>query len=345
MCFLAAIVEVAKRKKSEPLGPLFWTALALAPLQIRMGLLLNGTLLEKPLLGTFAISGIFLMGPLVLNMARTMIDFTFGRFISLWPHFLPAILLLGFDIWYVMISHESRVAFINDGFYANEHNIISMGILAGLMHVGAYFITLTWLNIKVKTSYDLKYSRMVWVLLILPILGIVAWFFSIAFSIKILGFVGGIIFLIVCLSFFLFTARYPNFFNNLRIEIDNQRYKSTSLGDIDIPGICQELEHMMCAEKVYRDETLRLAYLADELGVSKHQLSRILNEQFKKNFNEYINSFRVAEAAKLLVQNPQKSILDIAFEVGFNSKTTFNQQFSRITGQTPKKVRQNKGNK
>ena len=77
--------------------------------------------------------------------------------------------------------------------------------------------------------------------------------------------------------------------------------------------------------------------MARQLGLSPNQLSLVLNEGLGKNFNSFVNAYRV-EAFKVLAKDPARSgltILGLAYESGFNSKTVFNTYFKQHTGLTP----------
>ena len=90
-------------------------------------------------------------------------------------------------------------------------------------------------------------------------------------------------------------------------------------------------------QKPYRDASLTLVSMAQKLSISVAYLSQIINKSFNQNFNDFINSYRIKESKELLL-NPsdgRKNILQIAYEVGFNSKTTFNSAFKKFTGVTP----------
>ncbi|MES2061613.1 MAG: ABC transporter permease [Bacteroidota bacterium] len=87
----------------------------------------------------------------------------------------------------------------------------------------------------------------------------------------------------------------------------------------------------------YQDPELSLSLLAEKLELTTHELSRIINTALKKSFNDFINEYRVADVARKM-QDPAYShitLLGIAFESGFNSKTTFNRTFKQITGKSP----------
>lgn len=106
-----------------------------------------------------------------------------------------------------------------------------------------------------------------------------------------------------------------------------------------------ELLEIMNTKKPFLESDLSLVKLAMILNISSHQLSYLINKGFEENFYQFINSFRVEEAKKLIL-DPKKShltMLGIGFEVGFNSKTVFNTTFKKITGLTPSEFK-NKNN-
>lgn len=97
------------------------------------------------------------------------------------------------------------------------------------------------------------------------------------------------------------------------------------------------LKEQMLAGRFYTDAELTLASLAVKLGIHPHELSRIINLGLKKSFSDFINELRVREVARKM-QEPiydRLTLLGIAWESGFNSKTTFNRVFKEITGKTP----------
>lgn len=93
------------------------------------------------------------------------------------------------------------------------------------------------------------------------------------------------------------------------------------------------------SQKLYLDSQLTLSGLAEATGLSRHHLSEVLNKHAGKNFYEFINAYRIADVCVLLGQNSTKKVLDIAFEAGFSSKSTFNTIFKQFTGQTPTQYR------
>lgn len=93
-------------------------------------------------------------------------------------------------------------------------------------------------------------------------------------------------------------------------------------------------------DKPYLDPQLNLRQLSERLGVPARQLSELVNDEFACNFSEFINRARVEEAQRQLLLDPHRSLLDIALDSGFNSKTSFNVMFKRLAGVTPSQFRQ-----
>ena len=116
-------------------------------------------------------------------------------------------------------------------------------------------------------------------------------------------------------------------------EDESQKNKLSTKTD----SYYQNLMKLMNDERLYTDVELTLQNLAERLGISSGYLSRIINEKENKNFFEFVNAFRIEEVKEKLVDKEYHhySILGIALESGFKSKTTFNTVFKKFTGQTP----------
>lgn len=115
------------------------------------------------------------------------------------------------------------------------------------------------------------------------------------------------------------------------------KYATSSLKDVEKEKLINLLSKSMESEKPYLDENLTLKELANKLETTPNNLSQIINEKFNKNFYEFINEYRINEVKSLLADPKYShySMLGIAFECGFNSKSTFNSVFKKFTGKTP----------
>ncbi|MEZ4962901.1 MAG: helix-turn-helix domain-containing protein [Saprospiraceae bacterium] len=121
-------------------------------------------------------------------------------------------------------------------------------------------------------------------------------------------------------------------------EQPERKYKKSLLDEADLTKYKRQLEQLMTDEKPYLDPDLTLRSLADMLDLPPNYLSQLLNEGFDKNFSEYVNSFRL-EDFKTRAADPANShltLLGLAYESGFNSKTVFNAFFKKMEGMTPR---------
>ncbi|PKA14863.1 helix-turn-helix domain-containing protein [Leptospira haakeii] len=145
----------------------------------------------------------------------------------------------------------------------------------------------------------------------------------------------------LCVSY-LIGRRYPAYFQNLQevARVTFQKYSRSLLQGMDIITLKENLLKEMEVEKIYKDEDLSLASLADELGLSSHQLSELINQEMGKNFSAFVNEYRIREACELLTKNKESSVLDIAYEVGFRSKTSFHRAFQKEVGVPPSEYRE-----
>jgi len=102
----------------------------------------------------------------------------------------------------------------------------------------------------------------------------------------------------------------------------------------------EKLQQLMADEQLWLEPELTLAELAHRLHTNTSLLSHVINTGCGQNFNDFVNSYRVAEAERKL-QDPRLahySLVGIALESGFNSKSTFNRVFKKLTGRTPSEV-------
>jgi AraC-like DNA-binding protein len=118
------------------------------------------------------------------------------------------------------------------------------------------------------------------------------------------------------------------------------RYEKSGLDAGRMDAYEATLAAYMRKSKIYLDPDLSLDGLASKMKMSKHHLTQLLNERIMKNFYNFINEYRIGEAIDRL-NNPalQVNILSLAFDCGFNSRSSFNSYFKKITGHTPSAYR------
>lgn len=142
---------------------------------------------------------------------------------------------------------------------------------------------------------------------------------------------------VILIGYFGLKQRVIISFEDSTIQKARARYAGSNLTEADSERYGTGLSSFMMKEKPYLNPELTLAELSESTGIPAHYLSQVINERFEKNFFDFINSYRV-EAFKTKVSDPaytRFSLLGIAFECGFNSKTAFNRVFRQMTGKTP----------
>lgn len=105
--------------------------------------------------------------------------------------------------------------------------------------------------------------------------------------------------------------------------------------------IAQKLNSLMNDEQLFKDSSLTLRSLSDHLGIKSYLITKCLNHVFEKKFNDYINELRIEELKRLLKdpKNQNFTLLNLAFESGFNSKASFNRAVIKLTGKSPKHLK------
>ena len=123
-----------------------------------------------------------------------------------------------------------------------------------------------------------------------------------------------------------------------KFHAEKRKYKKALFTNEELKGYVYQLESLMSTEKPFLDQDLTLRHLAESLELPPNYVSQLLNEGLEKNFSEYINTFRLATFKEKVKDPSQKhlTILALAYDSGFNSKTVFNTFFKKAMGITPK---------
>lgn len=121
---------------------------------------------------------------------------------------------------------------------------------------------------------------------------------------------------------------------------ENVRYKSSRLTKEEAGRWINEINQYVSAKKPYLDPDLTVNQLSESLSMSPRILSQIINEYLNQSFYDYINGLRVEESKKMLLDSGgKKTVLEILYDVGFNTKSAYNVAFKRMTGYTPTQYR------
>lgn len=176
--------------------------------------------------------------------------------------------------------------------------------------------------------------------------------FTIAVAVLLLGFIWPLLdemefilgySILIGLAFFAATLtllRFPSIAADVS-EAVQAAYAESTLKNIDKATVLTKLDALMKKDRLYTLETLNLALLAEQLELSQHQLSELINTEFQQGFSRYIRQHRIEEAKRLLIAEPTASVLSIGLSVGFNSQSNFYAAFRDIVGMPPAQYRKN----
>jgi AraC-like DNA-binding protein len=132
--------------------------------------------------------------------------------------------------------------------------------------------------------------------------------------------------------------RQSGFFKQTNIT-EQLKYKSSTLTSDQREATLEKLKSIMETEKPFLQSDFSLPQLADRLKLSVHIVSQVINDGLGKSFFEMAAEYRVETAKQLLKDQPNIKIEEIAEQVGYNSKSSFNTAFKKITGKTPSEFR------
>ena len=122
------------------------------------------------------------------------------------------------------------------------------------------------------------------------------------------------------------------------LDIQKPENQVAKLSEVEVAEYSTHLQQLMTREKAYLDAALNLRQLAATLNIHPNKLSWLINDQLGKNFNEYVNDFRLRDFQQRALDpaNKHLTLLGLAYDSGFNSKSVFNDFFKKKTGKTPK---------
>ena len=124
-------------------------------------------------------------------------------------------------------------------------------------------------------------------------------------------------------------------------RLDVSKYKTTPLSETEINQIFEHVKELLAEEELYKNADLALSTFSKALKVSPQKISMAINSRSGSNFNGFVNQYRIKHAQALLEgsKSHELTIAAIAYEVGFNSLTSFNTAFKKQTQKTPSAYR------
>lgn len=334
--FLHGLEQITGRDKRKQID--YITALVMADVAL---ILYNHALLAANYVATFHFSLIFYLtsvyaiGPLNYVYYYSLIGNDVNISSRLLIHLLPALCVFVVELIYYTLPHSIKISFINSLYATIINPFSSMLCIGGISFIG-YQLYFVHQCIQAFSFYQIQ--KGIYLALILETINIITplpillWFVT---KKEIYYAIAGYMTTGVIVTLFLINRRFPSLFDSIAEVIRRTKYERNYLLHINKELLQTQLLTLMTDEKLYQNPDLRLDELSNKLNITPHQLSQFLNGHCNMRFNHFINKYRIEEAKKMLSQNPDASIIAVAFHVGFNSKSTFNKTFKEMTGLTP----------
>lgn len=233
-------------------------------------------------------------------------------------------------------------------FSSSERNLFSL--LEYLQFFGyavASLIVLRQYRIKLKNVYSsIEHINLSWLNFVLfgfivwkslVIIELVLWNVTGNDYVFVLYITAEVVFLIFVALMVLRGLKQPQIFSGITENQSKQKYEKTLLSDAAKEDYKKKLLRYMKTQRPYLDPSLSLQDLAERASIPPHHLSQILNSCLNQNYFDFINSCRIKESKRLLSEqvSNKKTILEILYDTGFNSKSVFNSAFKKHTGMTP----------
>jgi AraC-like DNA-binding protein len=192
-------------------------------------------------------------------------------------------------------------------------------------------INLNWLRFIIHSFAAITIIAMIHN--VIPVLGNIFFLYS------------TLIFLLIFTFFFINRVlvkalNQPEIFAGIELQETREKYTGSRFKADEIEQYYTQLLPILEEEKLYLNPDLTLQILAGHLNISSKVISQVINQRSGKNFFDFINSYRCEEAKNLMMTSDAKvTILEILYEAGFNSKSSFNKEFKKLNGNTPSEYR------
>lgn len=269
-------------------------------------------------------------------------------------HFIPFALAFIATIPFLLLSPANKIdVYQHEGeAYSTLTSIIFFGIIiSGITYSILSLSALVKHKRKIKSNYSytekINLEWLFWLIIGLSCIWVIVFFADDEYIFA------SVVLYVLFIGYFgikqvgIFTNRLPveqppGLKSTEQSEVDNvlaedPKYDKSILADQQLRAIHQELMQLITQKKVYLMPELTLSMVAQQLSVHPNTLSQVINRVEQKNFFDFINTLRVEEF-KEKVSKPdyrKYTLLALAHECGFNSKTSFNRNFKGITGRSP----------
>lgn len=338
---LFLVSKVAARQKGFGWLGIFFLLLALNFLDGT--LLLNGAAIKTPYLAFWEDPLVLLYGPIVYFFSLRLKNGHIRWTLPMHIHLIPFLLLeIGVAIFHASTSVEQKQKLLAEIAIQPLDFKVWLVMMLLFAHLITYIISAR--RILSEHQRDLKqyYSafEISWAFALLRMILII---FLSSLLITIVQYAGTrevfiiLLFLLIGLCIFLTSKILLFALSQPIFDTSTSSEPSFTLPEEDQKTIKDQITHALQEQKLYTDPNLTLKDLSTSIGSSERAVSFVINHLLAENFYDLINDYRIREARDIMKTSTDSklTVLEVLYQVGFNSKSSFNTQFKRKSGMTP----------
>ena len=259
----------------------------------------------------------------------------------LYPHFIPVVAAYLYLISYFRLPTDERIYIHQNNGLGYELFMTILIVSFCLLGVAYQIWSIVLLNRHKKNIVnhysDIDKISLNWLRILVWGMGLI-WLVVILFQNDRYNFIILTLF-VFAIGFFGIRqiGIYPQDRADMDPETKKEKYQKSGLNKRLAEELYGRLKHLMKEDKVYVDNDLSINDLAGQLKVHPNYLSQVINQKEGRNFYDFVNHYRMEEFKRLISipKNQHLTLLSLAFECGFNSKSSFNRYIKKSTGQTP----------
>jgi len=341
--FISALLLVKKNKSKADYFLILWMILNAIHLSFHY-LLFSETIYDYPHLLGIQFPMPLLHGVLLYYYVASVTNqFPKTKIVAL-IHLLPTIGVLLFLIPFFLSTAPEKIEVFKSegkGYETFQTILVASIFLSGIIYVIWSSLLLRKHKKQIRDQFSsLEEINLKWLQFLVYGLGAV-WLLVIFTQNDNLIFIGASVF-VIFVGFF--GIQQKNIFNTVdassipsQTKTNKEKYASSGLSQDQSEKLFVDLNQLIENKAVYKQQELSIGDLAKMLNTHPNYLSQIINKKTGRSFYDFINTFRV-EACKKMMEDPESkkfTLLSLAYESGFNSKSSFNRYFKKSTGLTP----------
>ncbi|PKL38953.1 MAG: hypothetical protein CVV44_08780 [Spirochaetae bacterium HGW-Spirochaetae-1] len=344
LSFLLAIVQLLQSRRTVKNILLFCIFCSLTVIQLQQYAVI-GAVTDYRSAGQMALLlAKFILGPSIYLFYQLTFRKDYHFSVQSAIHFVPFVFALVFVLLHTFRESVLATPFHGVYVFIMDHSMVSSAHSLGMAVILGYIVAilsqmeiLTVIRNHKRSPIALLAITVTVTLLVITVLLIISMIYNAAlFSLMALVLTSFFV-----IAWFIMGQVHPELFFPLDMKSRKKPGKVHDLKGIDEEDVKARLLSLMELEKLYCDEDLSLKRLSGLLDMQPHHLSIFLNNKLNVNFNVFINQYRIGEALSMMQSEQDRSLLSIAFAVGFNSKSSFYEAFKKQTGMSPARYRKN----